>query len=126
MGVVIFSAIPSNTPVTISGFVSIVQVTTIGSGATMTFVTAVTFLPLLQSGTASTISFCGNVGNQFVLNTFTNVNFTRPELRLDHCSIDRVRTPANTANTSVARRYAAAMNCSGSLSNSSLQAFEQT
>jgi hypothetical protein len=77
-GVVIFGAIPSTTPVTVSGFVSIVQVTTIGSGgATTIFVTAVTFLPFAQSGTASTVSFCGNVGNQFVLNTFTTVSFTR-------------------------------------------------
>jgi hypothetical protein len=76
-GVVIFGAVPSTTPVTVTGFVTIVQVTTIGSGATTTFVTAVTFLPFSQSGTASTISFCGNVGNHFVLNTFTTVNFTR-------------------------------------------------
>ncbi len=77
-GVVIFGAIPSTTPVTVSGFVSIIQVTTIGSGgATTTFVTAVTFLPFAQSGTASTVSFCGNVGSQFVLNAFTTVSFTR-------------------------------------------------
>lgn len=76
-GVVIFWAVPSTTPVTVSGFVSIVQITTIGTGQTTTFVTAVTFLPFAQSGTASTISFCGNVGNQFVLNAFTTVSFTR-------------------------------------------------
>ncbi len=77
-GVVIFGAVPSTTPATVSGFVSIVQVTTIGSGgATTTFVTTVTFLPFAQSGAASTVSFCGNVGNQFVMNTFTTVSFTR-------------------------------------------------
>lgn len=77
-GVVIFGAIPSNTPLTVSGFVSIVQVTTIGSSSTVTtVVTAVTFLPFAQSGTASTVSFCGNVGNQFLLNTFTTVQFSQ-------------------------------------------------
>ncbi len=76
-GVVIFGAIPSTTPATVSGFVSIVQITTIGSGETTTFATVVTFLPFAHSGTASTISFCGNVGNRFVLNTFTTVSFAR-------------------------------------------------
>jgi hypothetical protein len=57
---------PPNTLVTVNGFVSVIQITTIiSSGGTATFVTVVTFL---QSGTASTINFCGNVGNQFVAN----------------------------------------------------------
>ena len=76
-GVVFFSTSfhPTNTLVTVSGFVSIIQITTItSSGGTTTFVTLVTFL---QSGTASTIHFCGNVGNQFVVNTFTTVDFTQ-------------------------------------------------
>lgn len=77
-GVVIFGAVPSTTPLTVSGFVSIIQVTTIGSGGTTTtFVTAVTFLAFAQAATASTVSFCGDVGNQFVLNTFTTVTFSR-------------------------------------------------
>lgn len=76
-GVVFFSAgfHPTNTLVTVSGFVSVIQITTIiGSGGTTTFVTVVTFL---QSGTGSTINFCGNVRNQFVVDAFTTVDFTQ-------------------------------------------------
>ena len=76
-GVVFFSAgfHPTNTLVTVSGLVSVIQITTIRStGGTTTFVTVVTFL---QSGTGSTIDFCGNVGDQFVVNTFTTVDFTQ-------------------------------------------------
>src|SRR5690348_2713825 len=76
-GVVFFSAgfHPTNTLVTVSGFVSVVQITTIvGASGTTTLVTVVTFL---QTGTASTINFCGNIGSQFVLNTFTTVDFTQ-------------------------------------------------
>ncbi|HET7208731.1 MAG TPA: hypothetical protein VFI95_19290, partial [Terriglobales bacterium] len=65
-GVVFFSSgfHPTNTLVTVSGFVSVVQITTIVSASgTTTLVTVVTFL---QTGTASTINFCGNFGNQFV------------------------------------------------------------
>jgi hypothetical protein len=66
---------PSNTLVTVSGFVSVIQITTIiSSGGTTTLVTVVTFL---QTGTASTINFCGNLGNQFVVNAFTTVDFTQ-------------------------------------------------
>jgi hypothetical protein len=76
-GVVFFSAgfHPTNTLVTVSGFVSVIQITTIvSSGGTTTLVTMVTFL---HFGTASTINFCGNLGNQFILNTFTTVDFTQ-------------------------------------------------
>lgn len=76
-GVVIFGTgfSPSNTLGTVSGFVSVIQVTTISTSLdTTTLVTVVTFL---QSGTGSTINFCGNVGNQFVVNTFTTVDFTQ-------------------------------------------------
>lgn len=76
-GVVFFSADfhPTNTLVTVSGIVSVIQITTIvNGGGSTTLVTVVTFT---QTGTASTINFCGNVGNQFVLDTFTTVNFTQ-------------------------------------------------
>jgi hypothetical protein len=76
-GVVFFSGgfHPTNTLVTVSGVVSVVQITTIvGAGRTTTLVTVVTFL---QTGTASTINFCGNIGSQFFLNTFTTVDFTQ-------------------------------------------------
>ena len=66
---------PSNTLVTVSGFVSVIQITTIiSAGRTTTLVTIVTFL---QTGTASTINFCGNIGSQIFLNTFTTVDFTQ-------------------------------------------------
>ena len=76
-GVVFFSAgfHPTNALVTVSGVVSVIHITTIiSAGGTTTLVTVVTFL---QTGTASTINFCGDVGNQFVVNTFTTVDFTQ-------------------------------------------------
>jgi hypothetical protein len=76
-GVVFFSTgfHPANALVTVSGFVSVVQITTIVSaGGTTTLVTIVTFL---QAGTASTLNFCGNIANQFVVNTFATVDFTQ-------------------------------------------------
>lgn len=76
-GVVFFSAgfHPTNTLVTVSGLVSVIQITTIVSaGGTTTLVTIVTFL---QTGIASSINFCGNVGSQFVVNTFTTADFTQ-------------------------------------------------
>lgn len=76
-GVVFFSSgfHPTNGLVTVSGVVSVLQITTITTaGRTTTLVTVVTFL---QTGTASTINSCGNFGNQFVLNTFTSVDFTQ-------------------------------------------------
>lgn len=76
-GVVFFSAgfHPTNTLVTVSGVVSVIQITTIiSAGGTTTLVTVVTFI---QTGIASTIDFCGNFGNQFALNTFTTVDFTQ-------------------------------------------------
>ena len=65
---------PSNAIVTISGFVSIVQITTFSSANGTTFVTVVTFL---QPGTAPTINFCGNIANRFLLDAFTTVDFTQ-------------------------------------------------
>jgi hypothetical protein len=76
-GVVFFGGAihPSNTIFTVNGFVSVVQITTIiTAGSTTILVTIVTFL---QFGSASTINFCGNLGNQFTVNAFTTVDFTQ-------------------------------------------------
>ena len=61
--------------VSLSGFVSIIQLTTSGSNFPVTMVTFL--LPGPQNGLAETIAFCGNVGNQFPLNGFMNVSFTQ-------------------------------------------------
>ena len=76
-GVVFFGGAihPSNTIFTVNGFVSVIQITTIiTAGGTTTLVTIVTFL---QFGRASTVNFCGNMANQFVLNVFTTVDFAQ-------------------------------------------------
>jgi hypothetical protein len=61
--------------VSLSGFVSIIQLTSLGSNSPVTMVTFL--LPGPQNGLAETIAFCGNVGNQFALNGFMNVSFTQ-------------------------------------------------
>ena len=72
------STIVSLTPnrfVSISGVVSIVQLTALADNS---FVTIVTFIPPSpQNGLAETISFCGAVENKFLLNAFMTVNFTQ-------------------------------------------------
>lgn len=74
-GVAFFAAFqPYGSTVTISGVVSIVQITTIQGSTGVTTVTVVTFV---QPGTASTIHFCGNLGSQFFVSTFTTVTFTQ-------------------------------------------------
>jgi hypothetical protein len=76
-GLIFFSGAipPSSTFVTISGIVSVVQITTIITpSGTTTLITVVTFL---QFGTGATINFCGNMGSQFVVNSLTTVNFTQ-------------------------------------------------
>ena len=76
-GLIFFSGTrpPSNTLATISGIVSVVQITTIiAPSGTATLITVVTFL---QFGTGTSINFCGNTGTQFVVNSFTTVNFTQ-------------------------------------------------
>lgn len=76
-GVAIFATFqPYGTTVTVSGVVSIVQITTIQGSAGITTITVVTFV---QPGTASTINFCGNLGNQFPVNTFATVTFTQSQ-----------------------------------------------
>jgi len=64
---------------TISGFVSTVAVTT---GATNqgsnSVVTMVTFIPQTpQAGPVGTVTFCGDVTNSFVVNTFATARFTQ-------------------------------------------------
>ena len=64
-------AIPTQT---ISGTVSIVQLTVLsGGGGTTVQVTAVT---LLANGMASAGTFCGDQRSQFPMNTFVQANFT--------------------------------------------------
>jgi hypothetical protein len=60
--------------VSISGFVSIVQV--IGSaGSPVTLVTFI--LPPPQNGLAETLAFCGNVAGQFGVNSMMTVSFSQ-------------------------------------------------
>lgn len=67
------------TPLSVSGFVNRIQLTTsatsLGSNSP---VTVVTFIPQLPQNTpTTTVTFCGNVANQFFLNTFASVQFTQ-------------------------------------------------
>lgn len=66
-------------PLSVSGFVNAIQLTTSAtSRGSNSPVTVVTFIPQLpQNGPAMTITFCGNVANNFVLNTFATVQFTQ-------------------------------------------------
>jgi hypothetical protein len=57
---------------TISGFVSIVQLTTVIDGGNSVLVTFVTFL---QQGTSTTMGFCGDQTSQFPLNQMVTTNF---------------------------------------------------
>ncbi len=65
---------PASSVVTMSGVVTVVQITTIQAPAGTTTVTVVTFV---QQNNASTINLCGNVGGQFLINAFATVNFTQ-------------------------------------------------
>ena len=64
---------------TISGFVSMVQVTTAGTNAgPNSVVTVVTFVPPTpQAGPVGTVTFCGNVANSFVVSTFATARLTQ-------------------------------------------------
>ena len=57
---------------TISGFVSIVQLTTVIDDGSSVLVTFVTFL---QQGTSTTMGFCGDQTSQFPLNQMVTTNF---------------------------------------------------
>lgn len=59
-------------PITVTGTVSFIQVSTIESGGTVTQVTFVTFF---ASGATSSIGFCGNQSSQFPLNQTVTMNF---------------------------------------------------
>ena len=57
----------------VSGTVSLVQVSFVAGGdGTMVSVTYVTFL---QSGTSTTMTFCGDQSTQFPVNQFVRANF---------------------------------------------------
>jgi len=58
---------------TITGTVSFIQVNTIISNGSAIQVTLVTFL---ANGTTSSIGFCGDQSNQFLLNQAVTMNFT--------------------------------------------------
>jgi hypothetical protein len=66
-------------PLSVSGFVNTIQLTTSATNlGSNSLVTVVTFIPQLPQNTPTmTITFCGNVTNQFVLNTFATVQFTQ-------------------------------------------------
>jgi hypothetical protein len=64
---------PGNAVLSMSGFVSLVQLNAGPSAST-----TVTFIPQTpQADPLGTLTFCGDVVNGFVLNTFTTVNFTQ-------------------------------------------------
>lgn len=58
---------------TISGTISIVQLTTVVDHGTLITVTLVTFL---QSGSASSMNFCGDQRTRFPIDEFVNARFT--------------------------------------------------
>ena len=70
--------VPGAGQLSISGFVSAVQVTTAGTNlGPNSVVTVVTFIAQTpQAGTVGTLTFCGDLAHLFVLNTFETVNFT--------------------------------------------------
>ena len=72
-GVTSFSFFSNPGSARTSGVVSIVHFTVVsGPGGTFVNVTVVT---LLQNGFSNTTDFCGDVRNQFPMNTFVNVSF---------------------------------------------------
>ena len=72
-GVTTFSAFSNLSGSNTSGVVSIVRFTVIiGDNGTFVNVTIVT---LVQNGFSNDNTFCGDVRNQFPMNTFVNVNF---------------------------------------------------
>lgn len=68
----------NTSPLSVSGFVSSIQVThsatSQGSNSVVTVVTFITQLP--QNTPTSTLTFCGNASSDFVQNTFATVQFT--------------------------------------------------
>ena len=70
---------PGAGQLSISGFVSMIQVTTagteLGPDSAVTVVTFIAQIP--QAGPLGTLTFCGDVSSDFVLNTFATANFTQ-------------------------------------------------
>ena len=67
---------PPNTPLTVSGFVTTVNVTLLPtSGNTSIFVTVVTLQQ--AGGNFSTFNFCGDIHSQFSTGLMTTVKFTQ-------------------------------------------------
>jgi hypothetical protein len=58
---------------TVSGTVSLVQLSSVASHGTFVTVTVVTFL---QSGTSTNLNFCGDQRAQFPMERFVNASFT--------------------------------------------------
>jgi hypothetical protein len=71
-GFVFVSNLPATGATSVVGFVSIVQLGTVVHDGAFVSVTFVTFL---HSGTATNLTFCGNVASQFPLNTNLRVDF---------------------------------------------------
>jgi hypothetical protein len=71
-GIVIQSNVGTGGVTSFSGLVSIVQLSSVAHNGTFISVTVVT---LLQSGTATNLTFCGNMASQFPVNTSVSVNF---------------------------------------------------
>jgi hypothetical protein len=62
----------SDTLFTVSGFVSSIQLTTVTANGFFVDVTIVTFL---HDATSSTVTFCGDLVDEFFLDAFTEVDF---------------------------------------------------
>ncbi|MCI0351159.1 MAG: hypothetical protein L0Z53_17180 [Acidobacteriales bacterium] len=73
-GFVFVSNFPAGSVSSCTGFISIVQFGSVVHHGTSVSVTFVTFL---QSGTATNLTFCGNVVNQFPLDAMVRVNFAQ-------------------------------------------------
>jgi hypothetical protein len=71
-GFVFVSNLPAGSATSFVGFISIVHLGSVANNGPFITVTVVTFL---QSGTSSNLTFCGNVVNQFPLDTMVRVNF---------------------------------------------------
>jgi hypothetical protein len=73
------SSQPGAGQLSISGFVNVLQVTTGGTSlGANSVVTQVTFIPQTpQAGPVGTITFCGDVSANFVVNTFATARFTQ-------------------------------------------------
>ena len=63
---------PTETTFTVSGFVSSIQLTSVPANGVFVDVTIVTFL---HDGTSSSVTFCGDLVDEFFLDAFTEVDF---------------------------------------------------